>query len=171
MNGKAQAAMEFIMTYGWAILIVLLAIGTLAYFGVLSPYKVLPERTVFDTPLQNVDNALIDQSAQTIEIAFTNNKGRGINISTDVATIKSIGDCDLHDTAPMEVDYDGTTYVEADGYSDEITNGDTFILRFNCADSNWVIGDKVIVDMVFEYVNVETGQQIPHTGRIDGRAS
>jgi uncharacterized protein (UPF0333 family) len=36
---KGQAAMEFLMTYGWAILVVLAAIGALAYFGVLSPDK------------------------------------------------------------------------------------------------------------------------------------
>ena len=30
---KSQAAMEFLMTYGWAIVIVLVAIGALAYFG------------------------------------------------------------------------------------------------------------------------------------------
>ena len=31
------------MTYGWAILVVLIAIGVLAYFGVLSPERFLPE--------------------------------------------------------------------------------------------------------------------------------
>ncbi|MBI1979078.1 MAG: hypothetical protein HYS62_03415, partial [Candidatus Aenigmarchaeota archaeon] len=36
---KSQAAMEFLMTYGWAILVVLAAIAALAYFGVLSPEK------------------------------------------------------------------------------------------------------------------------------------
>jgi len=40
---KAQAAMEFLMTYGWAILVVLIAIGALAYFGVLNPERFLPE--------------------------------------------------------------------------------------------------------------------------------
>jgi len=30
------------MTYGWAILVVLAAIGALAYFGILSPSKFLP---------------------------------------------------------------------------------------------------------------------------------
>lgn len=40
---KGQAAMEFLMTYGWAILVVLVAIGALAYFGVLSPQRFLPE--------------------------------------------------------------------------------------------------------------------------------
>jgi hypothetical protein len=36
--------MEFLMTYGWAILVVLAAIGALAYFGVLSPDRFLPEK-------------------------------------------------------------------------------------------------------------------------------
>ena len=39
---KGQAAMEFLMTYGWAILVVLVAIGALAYFGVLNPNRLLP---------------------------------------------------------------------------------------------------------------------------------
>ena len=43
---KGQAAMEFLMTYGWAILVVLIAIGALAYFGVLNPEKFLPEKCV-----------------------------------------------------------------------------------------------------------------------------
>ena len=34
--------MEFLMTYGWAILVVLAAIGALAYFGILSPQRFLP---------------------------------------------------------------------------------------------------------------------------------
>jgi len=44
MNRKGQAAMEFLMTYGWAILVVLVVIGALAYFGVLSPTALLPEK-------------------------------------------------------------------------------------------------------------------------------
>ena len=46
MNKKGQAAMEFLMTYGWAILVVLAAIGALAYFGVLSPDKFLADKYV-----------------------------------------------------------------------------------------------------------------------------
>ena len=47
MKKKAQAAMEFLMTYGWAILVVLVVIGALAYFGVLSPKKLLPDKCLF----------------------------------------------------------------------------------------------------------------------------
>ena len=51
MNRKGQAAMEFLMTYGWAILVVLVAIGALAYFGVLSPQKFLPSSCQFQSGL------------------------------------------------------------------------------------------------------------------------
>jgi|SRR3990167_9969356 len=36
-NKKGQAAMEFLMTYGWAILVVLIALGALFYLGVFNP--------------------------------------------------------------------------------------------------------------------------------------
>src|SRR3989344_9482734 len=36
-KSKGQAAMEFLMTYGWAILIILIAIGALYFMGVFSP--------------------------------------------------------------------------------------------------------------------------------------
>ena len=44
MTKRGQAAMEFLMTYGWALLIVLVAIGALAYLGVLNPTRFIPEQ-------------------------------------------------------------------------------------------------------------------------------
>jgi len=52
---KAQAAMEFLMTYGWAILVVLAAIGALAYFGVLSPDRFLPEKCTLPSGIACLD--------------------------------------------------------------------------------------------------------------------
>jgi len=40
--------MEFLMSYGWVLLVALVAIGTLAYFGVLNLQMFLPENCVFD---------------------------------------------------------------------------------------------------------------------------
>lgn len=48
-NKKGQAALEFLMTYGWAILVVLAAIGALAYFGVLNPSNFLPDQCLGST--------------------------------------------------------------------------------------------------------------------------
>lgn len=44
---KAQGALEFLTTYAWAFLVILILIGALAYFGILRPTKLLPERCIF----------------------------------------------------------------------------------------------------------------------------
>lgn len=55
MDNKAQAALEFLMTYGWAILVVLIAAGALAYFGVLSPDKLFPDKCVLPAGIGCLD--------------------------------------------------------------------------------------------------------------------
>jgi len=34
---KGQTAIEYLMTYGWAILIILIVAGVLAYYGIFAP--------------------------------------------------------------------------------------------------------------------------------------
>lgn len=41
--GKAQVAMEFLMTYGWALLIILLAVAALAYYGITNTERFAPD--------------------------------------------------------------------------------------------------------------------------------
>jgi hypothetical protein len=52
---KAQAAMEYLMVFGFAIAAVLMVVGALAYFGVISPSKFMPERCVIGTGIRCVD--------------------------------------------------------------------------------------------------------------------
>ena len=44
MFKRSQAAMEFLMTYGWAIVVVMVMLGALAYFGVFNVKSFLPKR-------------------------------------------------------------------------------------------------------------------------------
>ncbi|MFT4311318.1 MAG: hypothetical protein ACMXX7_01690 [Candidatus Woesearchaeota archaeon] len=48
---KGQAALEFLTTYGWAFLVILVMIGALAYFGVLDPSNFVADRCVMGNPL------------------------------------------------------------------------------------------------------------------------
>ncbi len=50
MQKKGQAAMEFLMTYGWAILAAIIAIGVLAYFGVFSPGRLVAGAATANAP-------------------------------------------------------------------------------------------------------------------------
>ena len=76
-NAKAQAALEFLMTYGWAILAVLAAVGALAYFGVLSPDKLFPGSCILPAGIACLDYRV--ESFRTI-IVLQNNLGEIMTI-------------------------------------------------------------------------------------------
>ena len=83
MHNKAQAAMEFLMTYGWAILIAIAAIGALAYFGVLSPTEMLPERCKLPSGIACLD---FKYDGAAIGMVIMNSAGFDMtNVSVSVA--------------------------------------------------------------------------------------
>ena len=77
-NTKSQAAIEFMMTYGWAIMVVLVSIGALAHFGVLSPDKLKPARCIVQSGLACSDFKIGDT---TVTIVLANAMGRDISIN------------------------------------------------------------------------------------------
>lgn len=91
MPKKAQAAMEFLMTYGWAILVVLVAVGALAYFGVLSPDNFLPNRCTLPAGVACIDHEatnFLGAGFGEIYVALRNGLGY------DMQTVSiSVSDC------------------------------------------------------------------------------
>ncbi len=166
-NKKAQAAMEFLMTYGWAILVVLLAIGALAYFGVLDPSRLLPESTTFPAPISNVDNALIDDVTNSAEIALVNNKGVAITLTGDGSVTADPGTTCVY-SSPITATYNGAAVV---ANTTQIPQGATFLVTFDCDDLGTVpdVGTKFKATMAFDYTNTQTGQTRSHIGTVQGR--
>ena len=76
-NKKSQAALEFIMTYGWAILVVLVAIGALAYFGVLSPDKFLPNKCTLQSGIACLDDKV---TATALTVSVQNSIGYDVTV-------------------------------------------------------------------------------------------
>ena len=74
----SQAALEFLMTYGWAILVVLVAVGALAYFGVLSPDKFLPAKCTLQSGI-----ACIDHKATATQLILRVQNSLGYDITVD----------------------------------------------------------------------------------------
>ena len=85
MHRKSQAALEFLMTYGWAILVVLVAVGALAYFGVLSPDKFLPAKCTLQAGL-----GCIDHKATATGVTVVIQNSLGFDLSSVVV---NAGDC------------------------------------------------------------------------------
>jgi hypothetical protein len=85
---RAQAALEFLTTYGWAFIVILVMIGALAYFGVLSPNKVTPSRCIVESGFSCKDFQI---TTTGINIYLINGKGEGLTVNnltvtSDVAT-------------------------------------------------------------------------------------
>jgi hypothetical protein len=192
---RAQAAMEFLMTYGWAILVVLVAIGALAYFGVLSPDKFLPAQTTGPSGLDAIDKAAL--TTVSMGIGSKNNLGYSIRVdeqpvelkyedgTTDVCTaadggiskvIISGSNIKYYDsgdnllaTQPTELDLTGST-----GNYAKISNGDAFNIVATCTDTT---GDGELKtgrfkgSFKFTYQNIDTGIPHPAVYSITGRVS
>lgn len=112
MNKKGQAAMEFLMTYGWAILVVLVAIGALAYFGVLSPEKLLPEKCILATGSGLFcDKNLVKADASTSTITM---RVKNTNVDAIQITSVAIGTACTDSTTVTNIAADGTADVVVD---------------------------------------------------------
>ncbi len=126
---KAQAAMEFLMTYGWAILVVLIVIGALSYFGVLNPANLLPDKCLFGAGIGTCEASITPgTSANTakLQISFTNGFGKTMNVDPVNVIIPS---GDLSGCGPATVD--GLSTVAS------IPPGQSSVIAFdNCAGYN-----------------------------------
>ncbi|MBT4136185.1 hypothetical protein HOD75_01805 [archaeon] len=81
MDKKAQAAMEFMMTYGWAILAAVIAIGVLGYMGVFTPGTT--DTAIVSSPFYvNAHNA----QAGGVNLELKNNGGETYNITSVVVS-------------------------------------------------------------------------------------
>jgi hypothetical protein len=89
-NVRGQAALEFLTTYGWAFLVILIMIGALAYFGILNPTNLLPSRCNMGSEFQCLDYQL-DDTGDEILLRLKSNigepiylaAGNGITFQTD----------------------------------------------------------------------------------------
>ncbi|NYZ78872.1 hypothetical protein H0N99_01875, partial [Candidatus Micrarchaeota archaeon] len=63
---KGQTAMEYLMTYGWAILIIMVVLAVLFYLGVLNPP--IPEQCVFPAGITCISSKLNTTGGLTLLI-------------------------------------------------------------------------------------------------------
>jgi len=83
--GSAQAAMEFLMTYGWALVVITVVIAAMSYFGILHPNKLLPDRCSFGTEFGCGAHVMYENGLQ---LRLVNNAGQSIIIDALNVTTK-----------------------------------------------------------------------------------
>lgn len=143
---KGQAALEFLTTYGWAFLVILVAIGGLSYFGVFDMGRLLPEGCKLDTNLVCGDvYVLTGDSTNRFQVELKNTRDKYINITSIELYEKSLAE-DIFDkhiapcqAAPVvpridpgrteDVDFAGLTNAATCGLDYSINSKKTFIME------------------------------------------
>ncbi|MBW3004970.1 hypothetical protein KY310_04010 [Candidatus Woesearchaeota archaeon] len=74
---KGQAAIEFLLTYGWVILVFLVAIGALLYFGFLSPETFGQEQCEI---IPGLDCKDVRAAGSELTLVLENNMGQDVFI-------------------------------------------------------------------------------------------
>ena len=118
MKQKGQAAMEFLMNYGWAILAAVIVIGVLASFGVFSPSKFVPTSCTLSAPF-GCDKNQVAAATGSVSIVMRNGGGESMDISSFV-----IAGCGTNATAMTLADQ--ATQLVTVTCSPALTSGDKF---------------------------------------------
>lgn len=96
MNNKGQAASEFLATYGWALLTVLLLMGGLAYWGIQKPS--IPNTCIFQQEMSCIDH--LGRNGNTLQVTL---KYNFINPLT-ILDVRTSGDCVLKNYTINKID-------------------------------------------------------------------
>ena len=78
MNSKSQSAVEFITTYSWALVVMAIMISAIAYFGVLKPQRIFPERCIFNLAFGCQTQSI--KSDGTVRLRLKNGVGHLVNV-------------------------------------------------------------------------------------------
>ncbi|MFH0929201.1 MAG: hypothetical protein V1818_02470 [Candidatus Aenigmatarchaeota archaeon] len=87
---KGQTAIEYLMTYGWAILIILIVAGVLAYYGIFSPSSFLGPTARGFGQIQVLNPWAVSATVDTMTLNLANRVGGAVNITTISATIDDV---------------------------------------------------------------------------------
>ena len=142
---KSQAALELLTTYGWAFLVIILLIGTLAYFGILNPSKILPGRCNFGAEFQCLDYQIVETGAAPnpqIKLKMRNALGEPIDVTS--FTITKDDGTTIACTPNSTVSSWPSGAVKDLGWT-------------SCASTSWVAGEKSKVLITLRYNTVASG--------------
>ncbi len=124
---RSQVAIEFLVTYGWAILIVMIAIGALASFGILNPSKYLADKCIFGNNFQCTDYQITTSQADIIIVNGLGQKVYSPNVTltdTGAACATSIpGDGEWPADTRMNITCDVTSlkFIQKDKAKVKVT--------------------------------------------------
>jgi uncharacterized protein (UPF0333 family) len=147
---KGQAGLEFLTTYAWAFVVILIVIGALAYFGVTNPNKVLPDRCNFGAEVSCI-NHVIDATNSQVKLRLRNGLGDVI-VASSFSLSSESGGVSCSTASPSSID----PWVPGN-----IT--DLTFTSCNLASGGFVAGQKEKLNVQFSWYDKKSGSGYTRT--------
>lgn len=162
---KSQAALEFLTTYAWAFIVILITISALYYFGVFDFGNYLPQKCLFPDQLKCLDFSL---QPSLLKIKLSNNLGEDICIKS----VKITNDAN----PPLTCTFDSSSYPQGTCAASEFqwihsTEED---LQFNsCTGGAYLANERVELKITIDYYSQNTPSKPIHSinGKVNGRVT
>ena len=154
MFKRAQTATEFLLTYGWALLVVLVLLGAISY--IYYQNRLIPDTCFFPASLPCIDKPVLDYKHEQIKIALKNNMGYSINISNYISLNQN---CNQNATL---------AYVNGLSLPQTIEPYQNIILTISCPG---IEKGKFKTELELKYTNIDTNVEHTVKGKITGYVS
>ncbi len=155
---KGQAALEFLTTYGWAFLVILVMIGALAYFGVLNPGGLLPSRCTFSPEIACLEHRITANPTNTLEFRFRNNVGQMAVFNFTATEVAA----DI--TVACENSTAGSNFGLKAGRTASV------LCDFSLTAANFADGDKIKFEISSDFTKAGGSYSNPAKGEVYGEA-
>ena len=126
-EARSQAALEFLTTYAWAFLALLITMGALYYFGIFDFSKFLPQKCVFPSQFECMDFRFVGNPTNEIGFKLINNIGEPLTVTG--LTITNDAEPPLSCTSPA------TPFAWGEGNENDFT-------FTNCQNGVFIAGER-----------------------------
>ncbi len=158
MKRKAQSALEYMMTYGWAILIIVIVAAVLYSMGIFNPSSSTGTTATGFSPFTVLAQTC---NGHGLQIQLGNNAGASVALTATPATVTT------------QTGMSGTGSLTLQGGAATITSGGSFILNgttsVNCITSGARYSAAITID--YSETTGLGSESLQATGTVAGSAS
>ena len=147
-EAKSQAALEFLTTYAWAFLVIMITIGALYYFGVFDFSRFLPQKCMFPSQFECIDFSFVGDE---VKLRLVNNLGEEIRVDSFTVTNDAVDSLSCTSLLPVLPITSWLPGVEIDF---------TFS---GCTGGVFIVGERTNARITMEYCSPATPNCPKHT--------
>ena len=151
---RGQAAIEFLVTYGWAIMAAMLVIGALTYFGITNPATSLPDKCIFANAFECKDFMI---TPSEVQLKLTNVAGQTVYGLGSIASPEPIA-ANLTDNNAVCTITGSPTFLEPEDEMEVVCN--------NPPGSPFNTGEKAKIKVTIIYRKTPSGYNQVSLGEV-----